>query len=324
MYTNLTRLTLNLQGNLIHDKGAQILGTVLQKCNKIEQLDLNLSENTIGKQGAQALFSSFTYFNNLQDLSLDIQNNKIGNNGAKSLSSALEKLQHLSALTLKLQRNLMSEKGLSSIYSSLTKFEDLISLYIDLEYDPIHKNANNQMSDNGETNLGITLKKQCNKLQKLTLNLKRNLIKYEDLLNLYSGLENCTHLQSLTLNISEKNILKTKLSEIQFSPIFKKLTNLSILNLDLDVDYGTILENLIPLSYNQLQTFSLNIRANFMKFDNVKIFVQTLDSCLNLTSFGLVIAKTNDIAKELKKSEIAYINYKICKYYRLVNKKIEL
>ncbi|EWS73440.1 hypothetical protein TTHERM_000586761 (macronuclear) [Tetrahymena thermophila SB210] len=75
--TNLSNLTLILDGNQIGDEGASGLGSTLANCNNILNLTLYLSDSQINAIGASDLGSALTNCTNLSNLKLHLCENQV-------------------------------------------------------------------------------------------------------------------------------------------------------------------------------------------------------------------------------------------------------
>ncbi|KAL4478524.1 hypothetical protein ABPG74_006759 [Tetrahymena malaccensis] len=81
---------INIELNQIGEKGAQSIGSALEKCQNISQLNLDLSSNQIGEKGAQSIGNTLEKCQNITHLNLYLVDNNIIYETQKQLKERLE------------------------------------------------------------------------------------------------------------------------------------------------------------------------------------------------------------------------------------------
>ncbi|EAR98180.2 kinase domain protein (macronuclear) [Tetrahymena thermophila SB210] len=151
-------LQLQLNNNLIGDKGLFDLVSLLNVWYYLENISLFLSQNNFTKEGIKQI-AYIQQFSKLENLTLALSKNKIGEELAISTAQFINKQQSLKQLNLHLNECDMGNFGAIQVCQSiknLTKLQQL-SIYMD----------ENSITDNGAINSVklIASNKQINQLQ---------------------------------------------------------------------------------------------------------------------------------------------------------------
>ncbi|KAL4495532.1 hypothetical protein ABPG72_020273 [Tetrahymena utriculariae] len=154
-------LCLQLNGNILGDKGLQELVSYLNTLQKLEKLSLYLSGNKFSIEGVKKLLNlkynenlkhlTFQFSNNmvgeetiqnlglfiskqssLKQLSLMLDNCDLGNCAALSLCQQIKGLKKLNELYLNLNDNSITDNGVISSVNEICKIKSLVQLELDI------------------------------------------------------------------------------------------------------------------------------------------------------------------------------------------------
>ncbi|EAR86054.2 cyclic nucleotide-binding domain protein (macronuclear) [Tetrahymena thermophila SB210] len=146
---NIQIMQLNLERNLVGDKGLCSIGSGLGQCEQLQSLKLNLSWfSRLGKlynnnlyihdEGACGLGNGLAQCRNLRTLKIDLGNNNVGNQGAYNLVINLSQLEHLNHLRLIFTKEYKSLQIQNKIYNKLRKsFRKLVYFKLDFHREDI-------------------------------------------------------------------------------------------------------------------------------------------------------------------------------------------
>ncbi|KAL4495536.1 hypothetical protein ABPG72_020277 [Tetrahymena utriculariae] len=165
-------LQLQLNNNLIGDKGLSDLVSLLNVWFYLENISLFLSQNNFTKEGIRQI-AFIQQFSKLENLTLALSKNKIGEELAISTAQFINKQQSLKQLNLHLNECDIGNFGAIQVCQSIKNLKKLqkLSIYMD----------ENSITDNGAVNSvtliasnnqinSLQLEICCNKLQQISFN----------------------------------------------------------------------------------------------------------------------------------------------------------
>jgi hypothetical protein len=210
----LSKLNLNIRNNNVEDDGISFLFNTISFLGNLEVLILDLSFNRIINLGQYLI--ELRNLLKLTQLNVFFENNQLmcnglGFEGAVKLSSVLSNLRYLSKLSLDLSSNSISIEGLISILSSLLELPYLYFIKMIMK----DNNICSKELTNGIFPMSL-LTKQIEKLSKIKnfqINLKKNLIDNQGIIELLMSFKSILGLNDLFLDISN-NPFNIDLSEI--------------------------------------------------------------------------------------------------------------
>ena len=259
---------LNISGNNIGSEGAIVLGDVLQYCKNLT--GFYVSNNNIQCSGIRAILNSFQKIHKL-----DISGNNIGIEGAIILADTL---QSCKALDIS-DNNIGTEaEGAKILAEALQRYKNL-SKFCMLGI------SNNKIGNEGAIVLADALK-CCTNLSVLTVS---NNGVWDSINVVVGALQNCTHLEELTLNITV-NTACTLASSIYY---FKM--SLQILDISNSYIGSEGCKAISEALKNCTNLKEFNVSGNFLMDGNAKILAEALKFCVNLHKLNI---SYNNIGRE--------------------------
>ncbi|EAR98184.1 hypothetical protein TTHERM_00343840 (macronuclear) [Tetrahymena thermophila SB210] len=202
-------LGLQLNGNIIGDKGLQELVSYLNTLQKLEKLSLFLSGNKFSIEGVQKLLN-FKLNSNLKNLTLQLSNNMLGQEAIRVLGLFISKLSSLKQLNLILDNCDLGNCGAIYLCQQIKGLKKLNELYLNLN--------DNSITDNGVIS-SVNEICQIKSLASLGLDICSHKI----------DSQNCKQYQyQLYYNVISNDCVKYIIKTIG-----SQLTGLKVLNLDI-------------------------------------------------------------------------------------------
>ena len=260
---------LNISGNNIGSEGAMVLGDVLQYCKNLT--GFYVSNNNIQCSGIRAISNSFQKMHKL-----DISGNNIRIEGAIILADALQSCKALNELDI--SDNNIGTEGAIILAEALQRYKNL-SKFCMLGI------SDNKIGKEGAIALADVLQ-CCTNLSVLTVS---NNGVWDSINALVGALQNCTHLEELTLNISV-NTACTLASSIYY---FK--TSLQILDISNSCIGSEGCKAISEALKNCTNLKEFNFSGNFLMDGNAKIIAEALKFCVNLHKLNI---SYNNIGRE--------------------------